>query len=93
MDANLDLSTISTADLESSITRLSSELNAATYRQLRMLAEFDRRQGWGHEGLRSCAHWLNWRCGISMVAAREKMRVAHALEKLPRLARHLQLAN
>ncbi len=48
-----------------------------------MLAEFDRRQGWGHEGLRSCAHWLNWRCGISMVAAREKMRVAHALENLP----------
>ncbi|ASJ74427.1 HNH endonuclease signature motif containing protein [Granulosicoccus antarcticus] len=83
MDTNLDLSTISTSELESSITRLSCDLNAATYRQLMLLAEFDRRQGWGHDGLRSCAHWLNWRCGISIVAAREKMRVAHALENLP----------
>ena len=45
MDATLDLSRISTADLESSIARLRSELNAATYRQLMMLAEFDRRHG------------------------------------------------
>lgn len=53
MDTNLDLSTFSTSELESSITRLSCDLNAATYRQLMLLAEFDRRQGWGHEGLRS----------------------------------------
>ncbi len=49
-----------------------------------MIAEFDRRQGWGDDGVRSCAHWLNWRCGISLVAAREKIRVAHALGKLPK---------
>ncbi len=30
MEADLDLATISTADLEISITRLSSDLNAAT---------------------------------------------------------------
>jgi hypothetical protein len=24
----------------------------------------------------SCAHWLNWKCGIAMGAAREKVRVA-----------------
>lgn len=83
MDATLDIAALSTAEIESRITRLAGDLNAATYRQLRLLAEFDRRQGWGHDGLRSCAHWLNWRCGISLVAAREKLRVAHALEKLP----------
>ena len=50
MEADLDLATISTAELEISITRLSSDLNAAICRQLMMLAEFDRRNGWGHEG-------------------------------------------
>ena len=33
--------------------------------------------------LRSCAHWLNWKCGIDMGAAREKVRVARALGELP----------
>lgn len=84
MEANPDFTSLSTSELESGITRLSADLNAATYRQLMMIAEFDRRQGWGHEGVRSCAHWLNWRCGISLVAAREKIRVAHALCKLPK---------
>ncbi len=83
MEANSELDAISTADLESSITQLCARINAATYQQLIMIAEFDRRQGWGHEGVRSCAHWLNWRCGISITAAREKLRVAHALDKLP----------
>ena len=36
--------------------------------------------------MKSCAHWLNWKCGIGLGAAREKVRVAHALEKLPRVA-------
>lgn len=36
--------------------------------------------------MRSCAHWLNWKCGISLNAAREKLRVAHALADLPRIS-------
>ena len=52
-----------------------------------MIAEFDRRKGRGHEGCRSCAHWLSWRCGISFSAAREKVPVGHALGKLPKIAR------
>ena len=31
----------------------------------------------------SCAHWLHWRCDLSLSAAREKIRVAHALKVLP----------
>ena len=31
-------------------------------------------------------HWLNWQCGISRVAAREKVRTARALESLPKIA-------
>jgi len=34
----------------------------------------------------SCAHWLNWKCGVGLNAAREKVRVARALEDLPRIA-------
>jgi hypothetical protein len=34
----------------------------------------------------SCAHWLNWRTGLAMGAAREKVRVARALGDLPRLS-------
>ena len=83
MDANPDFSDITTLDLESSITGLTANLNAAIFKQLMMIAEFDRRQGWGEEGVRSCAHWLNWRCGVSLVAAREKLRVGHALQHLP----------
>jgi hypothetical protein len=31
-------------------------------------------------GIRSCAHWLNWKCSIAMSAAREKVRTVRALE-------------
>lgn len=72
--------------LETEITTLSAQLSAATYRLLELIAEFDRREGWGGWGIKSCAHWLTWKCGIGIVAAREKVRVARALEKQPGIA-------
>ena len=84
MEALTDFSEVTTAELETSITSLCADMNAATYRQLSMIAEFDLRCGWGDDGTRSCAHWLNWHCGISTGTAREKVRVAHALKKLPK---------
>ena len=48
------------------------------------MREFDRRHGW--EGFRSCAHWLNWRTGLDLGAAREKLRVAAALADLNHLS-------
>jgi len=77
---------LSCDELESHITELAAHIHAATYRLLVLIAEFDRREGWGGEGVRSMAHWLNWKCGIGMNAAREKVRVAHALEALPKIA-------
>ena len=73
-------------DLEAQITQLTGHLNAATYYWLTLVAEFDRREGWGDGATRSCAHWLNWKCGIDLGAARERVRVAHALEKLPKIS-------
>ena len=52
------------------IAELASHLHAATYRLLVMLAEFDRRGGWGW-GFRSCAHWLSRRTRLNLGAARE----------------------
>ena len=66
--------------LGNQIAELSARIDAATYDLLCHLHEFDRRYGW--EGWRSCAHWLNWRTGLDLGAAREKLRVAVALADL-----------
>jgi len=74
------------ATLEAQITELAGHLNSANHRFLELIAEFDRREGWADSVTQSCAHWLNWKCGIDIGAAREKVRVAHALETLPRIS-------
>ena len=61
------------------ITEFAGHMNAATYHWLTMIAEFDRLKGWPDNATQSCAHWLNWKCGIDLGAAREKVRVARAL--------------
>jgi len=66
--------TVSTAELAAQITELAGHLNAANRRWLALIAEFDRRRGRSDSLTRSCAHWLNWQCGIDMGAAREKVR-------------------
>jgi 5-methylcytosine-specific restriction endonuclease McrA len=70
------------------IAELSAHLQAATARLLDLIREFDAREGW-HTGFRSCAHWLSWRVGLDLGAAREHVRVARALGNLPRLAEAL----
>src|SRR5437667_1249243 len=57
------------------IAVLSAHLEAATARLLDLIRQFDARGGWGN-GFRSCAHWLSWRVGLDIGAAREKVRVA-----------------
>ena len=72
------------------IAELSAHLDAATARLLELIREFDARGGWNN-GFLSCAHWLCYRVGLEMRAARERVRVARALGKLPRLAGALAL--
>ena len=67
------------------IAELSAHLQAGIARLLDLIREFDARGGW-NTGARSCAHWLNWRVGLNLGAAREHVRVARALGGLPRLA-------
>ncbi len=68
------------------ITELCGCLYAATYRLLVLIRQFDEEKHWGLPGLCSCAHWLNFKCGIGMNAAREKVRVANALPKLQKIS-------
>jgi 5-methylcytosine-specific restriction endonuclease McrA len=71
--------------LGDAIAELAAHLDAATARLLDLIREFDARGGW-NSGFRSCAHWLSWRVGLDLGAARERVRVARALGTLPRLS-------
>ncbi len=67
------------------IAELSALISATEYQLLVLIREFDEGYGW-RGGFASCAHWLNWRTGLAIGAAREKVRVARALAELPRIS-------
>ena len=66
------------------IAELSARIQAATYELLVLIRQFDEANGWST--CVSCAHWLSWRTGLAPGAAREHVRVARALGKLPKLS-------
>jgi hypothetical protein len=70
--------------VEAELCTLAGQIAAATSRFLRLLADFDARDGWAGSGIQSCAHWLSWRCGLDLRTAKEHVRVARALQDLPR---------
>ena len=67
------------------ITELYAYISAATRQFLVLIREFDEHECWAAQGFLSCAHWLNFNCGLGMNAAREHLRVAKALELLPKV--------
>ena len=85
-----DLTTRDADSLEAELATLAAHIHAATSRLLELIAEIDRREIWAEQGARSMAHWLQWRTGIDLGAARQKVRVARALGQLPRLAAELR---
>ncbi len=78
-----------TEALGETIAALAARLHAATYELLVLLRDFDACNGW-NTGFLSCAHWLHWRTGIDLGAARQKVRVAKALGTLPRVSMAMQ---
>ena len=72
-----------TLDLE--IASLGSQLAVVTHRLLVKIREFDQRDGYAPMLFLSMAHYLNYRISLSLPAAREKVRVAHALAALPKI--------
>jgi len=77
------VATLTVDQLESGLRRLAAQLAATECDFLELLAEFDRREGWGGPGMRSAAHWLSLHCGMTLGAARERVRVARCLGTLP----------
>jgi hypothetical protein len=66
-------------ELDAAIGGLIRQMNAECYRMLLLVREFDDRFGWKKWGFKTCAEWLAYRSEISLSAAREKIRTAHAL--------------
>ncbi len=73
--------------LEVEILKLAGQMNAVQYRFVKLLGEYDDTGGWQGDGIKSFAHWLNWKMDgprrMGMVMGREKVRVARALPDLP----------
>ena len=62
------------------------QADALHYRAMQLLVEFDARRGYQEAGFGSTAEWLAWRIGIKPGAARERVRTALALQRLPRIS-------
>jgi Domain of unknown function (DUF222)/HNH endonuclease len=78
-----DSSELPLEHLEHEIEQLAAHLNAGKAQWLELVAEFDRREGWGKWRCRSCAEWIAWRCALDPRSAREHVRVARRLAELP----------
>lgn len=72
--------------IEREIEQLAAQINAGNARWLELIAEFDRREGWGGSGCRSTCEWVAWRCALNPRSAREHVRVARALPELPAIS-------
>jgi hypothetical protein len=70
-------------ELDVAIGRLVCQMNSECYQMLVLVREFDDRFGWKKWNFKTCAEWLAWRSEIGLSAAREKVRTAHALRRLP----------
>ncbi|HNP58283.1 MAG TPA: DUF222 domain-containing protein [Gordonia sp. (in: high G+C Gram-positive bacteria)] len=80
---------LSDDDLEARVLGYAAQIAALTGKFLQYLAEFDRRGAWFGPGMNSCAQWLSWRAGMNRRTAQEHIRVARALEDLPKTREHL----
>jgi len=84
-----DLAELSIDELAEAVARGTAEQAAHLARWLALVAEFDRRDGHLAFGMRSCAQWLSWRCGLDGRTARDHVRVANRLVDLPLLRAEL----
>jgi uncharacterized protein DUF222/HNH endonuclease len=67
--------------------RSTAAMAAASAQCLRAVASYDEAKLWKRDGATSMSSWLAGRYGLAWGTAREWVRVAHALRRLPRIAR------
>jgi uncharacterized protein DUF222 len=81
-----DLADAPDVELEDAIEQLHGVHCAAHAHLLRILGEFEAREGWKRDAASSAAAWVRCRAQVSLETAREWVRVAIALRTLPRIA-------
>jgi hypothetical protein len=74
-------------ELDAAICSLAKQMNIDCYRMLVLVREFDDRFGWMKWSFKNCSEWLAWRCSLKPSTAREKVRTAHALRRLPSISK------
>jgi hypothetical protein len=72
--------------LAEAMDRAVSRLSAASAELLRWVPRYDEQKLWRRDGATSMSSWLAARYGMAWGTAREWVRVAHALERLPGIA-------
>ena len=80
------LGDLSVDELGRAIAKHERRMNAEAYQALLLVRAFGERYGWAKWGCASCADWLVWSCGLSLSAARERVRTANALRVLPAIS-------
>lgn len=78
-----DLAGLSDEEVVDGLLTWAGRVAAGEARLIAFIGELDARDAWGAWGILSCAHWLSWRCGMSLRTGREYVRVARALRLLP----------
>ena len=69
------------------ICAAAAEAARSQYLLLELLGEFDPAGAMRHwTGFKSLAHWLSWCCSMTSGVAREHVRVAKALRRMPTIA-------
>ena len=64
---------------------MAAHINLADWRFVKLIAAMDRTRGWREGGYCNLGNWLDHRCGLGPCAARERIRIGRALERLPRI--------
>lgn len=83
VEAESEVRSLGSDELEDRIVDLAARIAAATCRWLELIAEYERRGAHEGAGFHCCATWLAWRCSIAGRSAREYLRVARALGEVP----------
>ena len=72
-------------ELRRAVTDMAARINLADWRFIKLIAAMERTRGWREGGYCNLGNWLDHRCGLGPCAARERIRIGRALERLPRI--------
>lgn len=72
--------------LADEIVAVCGSIHGGGFRLIELIRRIEALMPWHpgtKHGMPDCAHWLNVHCGLDLVTAREKVRIARALDDLP----------